>query len=277
MGVSEDVEKYGSLALKYQDHWNPDQEDNEGNKRGFFTFNAEDVDDVNGIDRHAYEGNLWHYRWNVPFDVQGMVHLGGSREAQLEDLAYFFDQNLYMHLNQTDIQLPFLFNFLGKPWLTQKWARKYTTKEAVHLFHNHGFFEEPVVRPAYLPRPAGFLPTMDDDLGNMSSWFVQSAMGLFPAIPGESFYFIGSPVFPEIRIALENGRSFIINARNVSEDNFYIKSARLNGKPLKKCWLTHSDISGGGILELEMDSVPNKTWGTGALHELPSLSKRASF
>ena len=183
-----------------------------------------------------------------------------------------FVQNLYMALNQTDIQLPYLFNYLGRPWLTQKYVRKYTTKEAIHLFHNHGFFDEPVIRKTYLPQPKGFLPTMDDDFGQNSSWFVQSAMGLFPAIPGEQYYFIGSPIFPEIEISLENGNNFIIIANNVSEDNFYIKNAKLNGKPINKVWISHSDIASGGVLELEMDSIPNYTWGTDEV--LPSLSER---
>jgi putative alpha-1,2-mannosidase len=214
---------------------------------------------------------LWHYRWNVQFDIQGLINLRGSREAQADDLEYFFNQNLYMHLNQSDVQLPFLFNYLGRPWLTQKWARKYTTKEATHLFHNHGFFDEPVVRPSYLPQPKGFLPTMDDDFGQNSSWFVQSAIGLFPAIPGEQYYFIGSPIFPEINISLENGNIFSIKANNVSEDNFYIKNAKLNGNPLNIAWISHSDIAEGGVLELEMDSVPNYKWGVDIVP--PSLSE----
>jgi predicted alpha-1,2-mannosidase len=127
IGIPEDVEKYKKLALDYQKHWNPDQKDHQDNTRGFFTFNAERASDVLAFGKYGYEGNLWHYRWNVQFDIQGLINLRGTREAQADDLESFFDQNLYMHLNQTDIQLPFLFNYLGRPWLTQKWARKYTT------------------------------------------------------------------------------------------------------------------------------------------------------
>ena len=272
MGISGDIGKYRSLALNYQKHWNPDQKDHQGEKRGFFTFNAQNVDNVLVLDKYGYEGNLWHYRWNVQFDIQGLINLRGSRELLVDDLEYFFDQNLYMHLNQTEIQLPYLFNYLGKSWLTQKWARKYTTKEATHLFHNHGFFEKPVIRHSYLPQPEGFLPTMDDDLGQNSSWFVQSAIGLFPAIPGEEYYFIGSPIFPEIDISLENGKMFSIKARNVSENNFYIKNASLNGKTLNRNWIRYSEIIEGASLELEMDSVPNYTWGNDPKLVPPSLS-----
>lgn len=273
IGIPGDVEKYKQLALNYQEYWNPNQKDHEGQTRGFFTPDAMNVDDILALDKYGYEGNLWHYRWNVQFDINGLINLRGNRDALVDDLEYFFDQNLYMHLNQTDIQVPYLFNYLGKPWLTQKWVRKYTTKETTHIFDNHGSFDEPVVRRSYLPQPEGFLPTMDDDLGQNSSWFVQSAIGLFPAIPGEPYYFIGSPIFPEINIDLEDGNSLIIKTRNVSEDNFYIKSAKLNGNPLNKPWISHSDIKGGGILEFEMDSIPNYTWGTNAKLTPPSLSK----
>jgi len=273
MNNPKDVEKYKILALNYQKHWNPGQKDQTGMKRGFFTFNAQDADDVLSLDKYGYEGNLWHYRWNVQYDIQGLINLRGSRELLVNDLEYFFDQNLYMHLNQTDIQLPYLFNYLGKPWLTQKWVRTYTTKEATHLFHNHGFFEKPVIRQSYLPQPDGFLPTMDDDLGQNSSWFVLSAIGLFPAIPGEKYYFIGSPIFPEIRISLNNEKTFSVLAKNVSEHNFYIKNAKLNGVPLNKVWLDYSEIVDGATLELEMDSVPNYFWGIEPDLMPPSLSK----
>lgn len=272
IGIPEDIEKYKILALKYQNHWNPDQKDHKGITRGFFTFNAETESDVMVFGRYAYGGNLWHYRWNLQFDIHGLINQRGSREAMVDDLEYFFDENLYMHLNQTDIQLPYLFNYLGKPWLTQKWVRKYTTKEATHLFHNHGFFDKPVIRPSYLARPDGFLPTMDDDLGQNSSWFVQSAIGLFPSIPGEQYYFIGSPVFPEITISLENGKFFTIKAKNVSEDNFYISGAVLNGKTLNRSYKSYSEIMEGGILELEMGTVGDYNWATDPKMVLPSLS-----
>jgi len=270
-GLQAEVEKYKNLALNdYQRHWNPEQKDQEGKARGFFTFNGQAVDDILELDKHAYEGNLWHYRWNVQFDIQGLINMRGSREALVDDLEYFFEQNLFMITNQPDIQLPYLFNYLGKPWLAQKWVRKYTTKEAVHLFHNHGLYKDPVIRRSFLPQPEGFLPTMDDDLGQNSSWFVQSAIGLFPAIPGEEYYFIGSPIFPEIVISLENGNTFTIKANNVSEDNFYIKNAKLNGNQLNKAWISYSDIASGGLLELEMDSVPDYSWGIDNVP--PSLS-----
>jgi hypothetical protein len=95
----------------------------------------------------------------------------------------------------------------------------------VHRYHNHGFFPAPVVRRAFQNSPEGMLPTMDDDTGAMSTWFVYSALGLFPFCPGEPYYVIGSPVFPEVTLALDPGRSFTIRAHNVSEENLYIRSA----------------------------------------------------
>ena len=114
---------------------------------------------------------------------------------------------------------------------------------------------------------------MDDDLGSMSSWFVQSAIGLFPAVPGEQYFFIGSPIFPEISISLENGKTFSIIAENVSENNFYIQKVKLNGKPINKTWIAYADIIRGGILEIDMDSIPNKIWGEDMKLAPPSLSR----
>ncbi len=272
VGDADEYKKYRRKALSYRQLWNPDQRDSEYIARGFFTPEGKNVKDVLSIDKHAYEGNLWHYRWFVPHDMEGLIKLRGSREAFANDLEYFFDNNIYMHLNQPDIQAPFLFNYAGKPWLSQKWSRKYTTKTTLHRFHNHGFFEEPVIRPAYVAQPRGYLPTMDDDQGSMASWFVLSAMGLFPGTPGDTYYLIGSPIFPELKINLTSEKTFVIKANNVSESNFYIHSARLNGKSLKRALVEYDTIKNGGILEFEMSSEPNKFWASQPEYAPPSMS-----
>jgi putative alpha-1,2-mannosidase len=107
----------------------------------------------------------------------------------------------------------------------------------------------------------GYIETMDDDAGAMSSWFVMSAMGLFPYDPAEPVYQIGSPIFPELILHLDNGKDFKIIAKNVSEDNFYIQSARLNGREFNQPWIEYKTLREGGTLELEMGSQPNKRWG----------------
>jgi len=210
----------------------------------------------------VYEGNLWHYRWFVLHDMEGLTELAGGKEKLSDDLEYFFEHDFYMHLNEPDVHAPFLFNLLGKPYLTQKWARTFTTKEVVQLYHNHGFFEKPVFGRIYRADPKGYIETMDDDAGAMSSWFVMSAMGLFPLDPVEPVYLIGSPIFPELTLHLDNGKDFKIMANNVSEENFYIRSAKLNGQEFNQPWIDYKTIMEGGILEFEMSSQPNNEWGS---------------
>jgi putative alpha-1,2-mannosidase len=100
-----------------------------------------------------------------------------------------------------------------------------------------------------------------EDLGAMSAWYVWSALGLYPVCPGKPIYDIGSPIFDEAVIALEDGTMFTIRAHDVSDKNKYIQSALLNGQPLDRPWIRHADITVGGTLELRMGLRPNKNWG----------------
>jgi putative alpha-1,2-mannosidase len=251
--------KEGSLA--YRQLWCPEQKDNQGNDRGFFTPEGKPVTDVEEMEKYTDEGNLWHYRWFVLHDVAGLADLRGGAGKLADDLEYFFENNFYMHLNEPDYHAPFMFNYLGEPYLTQKWARTFTTKEVVQLYHNHGLFKEPVVNRIYRADPKGYIETMDDDAGAMSSWFVMSAMGLFPFDPVKPIYQIGSPIFPELILHLDNGKDFKIIAKNVSEDKFYIQSAKLNEQVLNQPWIAYKSLMDGGVLEFEMGDKPNKQWG----------------
>jgi len=254
--------EYGAKA--YQQMWCASQKDNQGNVRGFFTPDGKPVPDVEDFEKYVYEGNLWHYRWFVLHDVDGLINLRGGKDKLADDLEYFFEKDFYMQLNEPDIHAPFLFDYLGKPYLTQKWARTFTTKSVKQLYHNHGLFEKPVVSRIYRSDPKGYIESMDDDAGAMASWFVMSAMGLFPSDPTEPYYLIGSPIFPELILHLDNGNDFKIIARNVSEDNFYIQSAKLNGKGFNQPWIAYQTLMKGGILEFEMGDKPNKEWGSNA-------------
>ena len=273
IGESNEAKELRKGALAYRQMWCPEQKDNQGNIRGFFTPDGDPVADVEEFEKYVYEGNLWHYRWFVLHDVAGLAESRGGKELLADDLEYFFENNFYMHVNEPDIHAPFMFDFLGKPYLTQKWARTFTTKEVVQLYHNHGLYEKPMVRRIYLPAPEGYLLTMDDDAGAMSSWFVMSAIGLFPFDPAEPYYLIGSPIFPEITLHLDNGRDFKIVARNVNEENFYIQSAKLNGEKYDKPWIEYETLMNGGLLEFEMGPEPNKAWGSDPKNAPPSMSK----
>lgn len=262
LGRTDEAKQIADEVTAYKKYWCAEQKDNQGNVRGFFTSDGKPVPDVEAMEKDVYEGNLWHYRWFVLHDVDGLAELAGGKEKLSDDLEYFFEHNFYMHLNEPDVHAPFLFDLLGKPYLTQKWARTFTTKEVVQLYHNHGLFEKPVVKRIYRADPEGYIDTMDDDAGAMSSWFVMSAMGLFPLDPVQPVYLIGSPIFPELTLHLDNGKDFKIIARHVSEDHFYIQSARLNGKEFSQSWIDYKTILEGGILEFEMDDQPNSEWGT---------------
>ncbi len=113
----------------------------------------------------------------------------------------------------------------------------------------------------------------DEDGGAMSSWYVFSAMGFYPVAPGRPVYVIGSPLFDEVRIKLEGGKTLTIVARNNSARNKYIQSATLNGKPLNKPWFEHADIAKGGDIVFEMGPSPNKQWGASEADAPPSLSR----
>lgn len=198
------------------------------------------------------ESSPWQQGWFVPQDIPGMVTLMGGKEKVLADLAVFFEkmpQNMmwndyYNHANEPVHHVPFLFNRLGAPWLTQHWTREICAR----AYHNS---VEGLVG--------------NEDVGQMSAWYVLAASGLHPVCPGSTRYEITSPVFDNISIALDpayaKGKQFTINTRNNSPANRYIQRAWLNGKPYQHCYLDHADITAGGTLLLEMGSQPAKNWG----------------
>ncbi|MDB5977995.1 MAG: putative alpha,2-mannosidase [Nevskia sp.] len=277
LGRSADVDQLKKLALGYSQYWAASQQDADGTTRGFFTLDGKTVPpaSVDQVAKYFYQGNLWHYRFLVPHDIQGLANLRGSREALSDDLEFYFDTWRHQALNETPLAYPFLFDYLGKPYLTQKWSRAYTTETVTSLYTTSGRFLTPVVRPAYQATPDGWLPGMDDDTGAMSSQYVFQAMGLYPACVGDPYYVIGSPIFPELRLNLPGGKQFIIRADGVSEQNFYIQSATLDGVPYNQPWISYQRIAAGGTLELQMGSTPNTAWGADPAMAPPSLSAPA--
>ena len=198
------------------------------------------------------ESNPYQQGWFVPHDIPGMVKLMGGNEKVVKDLSSFFEnvpQNMlwndyYNHANEPVHHVPFLFNRLGTPWLTQKWTRE-------------------ICKRAYHNSVEGLVG--NEDVGQMSAWYVLAASGLHPVCPGDTRFEITSPVFKKITIKLDakyaKGKTFTIEARNNSSENRYIQSAQLNGKPYSKCHLEYSDICNGGVLVLIMGPQPNTKWG----------------
>ncbi|MDR1557834.1 MAG: GH92 family glycosyl hydrolase [Tannerellaceae bacterium] len=220
------------------------------------------------------EGNSWMYTWHVQHDVQGLINLmGGSenfvsrlnelfitshRMDKLQFLAQFPDMTglmgMYSHGNEPDFHIPYLYNYAGQPWMTQQKVRQ-------------------ILEIWYDTTPFGL--SGDEDGGSMSSWYVLSSMGIYPQCPGRPIFDICSPVFDEITINVGNGKTFVIEAKNVSDQNKYIQSATLNGKPHDQAWINHSDIVRGGKLVFVMGSRPNKSWGSAPDLRPPSMSALA--
>jgi len=218
-------------------------------------------------EKYTYEGTKWQYRWNIIHDIPSLIEKFGGEASFIEELEYFFENNLYTAGNQIDLHVPFMFNTAGAPWLSQKWVKRILTEPIVQLYGTHGFFPEPIIDRIYKATPDGYLEEMDDDYGCMAAWYALSAMGLYQICPGNPVYQITSPIFNHITIHLDRkiypGKVFTIKANNLTKDNYYIQSAKLNGKPLNRSWIRHSEIIKGGELVLEMGPEPNKQWGIG--------------
>lgn len=204
------------------------------------------------------EGTAWQYSFYVPHDIKGLIGLMGKDELVrrlnqgFEDSRPKFARGLSRGVvdmgNEQDMQVPWIFNYAGAPWLTQKWTRE-------------------VMEHCYFAKPAGYVG--DEDEGQLGSFFVMMAIGLFEMDGGCStkpIYEIGSPLFSRIVIHLDrkyySGREFVIEARNNSPENTYIQSATFNGQPLDKPWIYHSDAVKGGNLILRMGPKPNTNWGS---------------
>jgi len=204
------------------------------------------------------EGNAWQHSWFVPHNVDDFITLHGSNEVFTKRLEQLFTESSeitgsnvsadisgligqYAHGNEPSHHIAYMFNHANQPWRTQYWVR--------HILDTQ-----------YNTTPNGL--SGNEDCGQMSAWYVFSSMGLYPMNPASGEYEIGSPIFEKAKINLEGGKSFVIEAENVSNKNFYIQSATLNGVSFNKTVITHQQILQGGILHFVMGAEPNKNWGT---------------
>lgn len=201
------------------------------------------------------ESNGWQYFWSVPQDLDGLIGLVGGKERFAEKLDSMFtyvpktDEELpifstgmigqYAHGNEPSHHVIYLYNKVGQPWKTQKYVSQ-------------------VLHDLYLTTPAGICG--NEDCGQMSAWFVFSSMGFYPVDPAGGQYEIGSPLFPEVKMHLGNGKVFTVSAPAVSPANIYIQSVKLDGKPYDKSYITHDQIMAGSTLEFEMGNAPGPVW-----------------
>ncbi|MCS4277452.1 putative alpha-1,2-mannosidase [Mycetocola sp. BIGb0189] len=229
---------------------------------------------------NVYQGTLWQYHWYPAYDMNALIASMGGDDAARLAVNHFFGEDdpnngramLHSNANEVDLQAPYLFNYVGEPAKTQKWVRDTYTKETWNRYiatgqtdgnrppSGGGEFTPPIKTRVYKLAPDGFLPTMDNDAGTMSTMFVAAALGLFPVTAGSSQYQIGTPFFDQAQINYPGGRTFTIGAKNVSSDNFYVQQAALNGGAYGNTWLDYADIIGGGNLSFTMGSAAS-SWG----------------
>lgn len=207
------------------------------------------------------ESNPGQQTWFVPHDIAGLIDVMRGSEAFAQKLEDFFEKTpssfgwnpYYNHSNEPVHHVPYLFVYAGKPWLTQKWVRS-------------------ILSNAYHDEVNGLCG--NDDVGQMSAWYVLGALGFYPVCPGDGLYILSSPLFSRASLKLDSkwykGARFTIEAHNHAPDHLYIQSAKLNDQPLSRAWLFHHEISAGGHLEFIMSAEPNKSWGTGRENLPPS-------
>lgn len=204
---------------------------------------------------HISESNAWHYFWSVQHDIPGLISLTGGKEAfsakldsmftvgpkENEELPLFSTGMIgqYAHGNEPSHHVIYLYNKVGQPWKTAKYAHEVLTK----LYKN---------------TPDGLCG--NEDMGQMSAWYVLSAMGFYPVNPVSGQYEIGSPLFNQVKISLPEGKAFILTAKNLSDENIYVKSVTIDGKPWNKSYITHQQIIDGANVELEMTSEEGNVW-----------------
>ena len=196
------------------------------------------------------EGTPWIYTWFVPQDPTGLIGLIGRDEFNRR-LEEGFAKGYVDLGNEPNLQAPFLFNYSGQPWLTQKYVRR-------------------ELRESFNTSPLGGWLRGEEDEGQLGALYVLWSMGLFQMDGGcavKPYYNLGSPLFDRVVLHLDKhyygGRDFVIEAHKNSPENIYIRSAKLNGRPLNRAWLYHAEIVAGGKLEYEMGPKPNPAWANG--------------
>ena len=263
LGKKEDAAYFRKASFNYRNLYNPETKFfHPRNSSGDF-IQPFDYKFSGGMGARDYydENNGWIYRWDVQHNIPDLIRLMGGADAFVNELDDMFSEPLgrskyafYAQLpdhtgnvgqfsmaNEPSLHIPYLYNYAGQPWKTQKYLRMLLTQ----WFRND------------LMGVPG-----DEDGGGMSAFVVFSQMGFYPVTPGIPGYSIGSPVFEHIVIELGNGHIFKIEAREASSENKYIQSAYLNGQQLETPWISHEDVANGGELVFEMGPRANKHWGT---------------
>ena len=243
---------YSKRAQYYKNHFDP----NTGFMRAKRNETFMEPFNPTEVNFNFTEANSWQYSFYVPQDVTGLIKLMGGKksfENKLDELFSTSDATTgrtqvditglvgqYAHGNEPSHHMAYLYSYVHKPWKTQKMVRQ-------------------LLSEMYTNKPDGLIG--NEDCGQMSSWYVLSSLGFYPVTPGDTIYIIGSPNINSATINLENGNTFVIDVKNQSDNNLYIQSLELNGKPYEKSYLSHFDIIKGGTLVFNMGDTPNYQLG----------------
>ena len=214
------------------------------------------------------EGNSWQYSWYEPQDVGGLIHELGGNAGLVKKLDEVFDAKVspnafagieditgligwYAHGNEPSHHIAYLYDYAGAPWKTQE--------RLAEIMHTQ-----------YAPTPTGLAG--NDDLGQMSAWYIFTALGFYPVAPASNQYVIGRPFVRRAVLHLPNGKTFTITTDGLGKGHPYVGSVELNGKPLTRDYLTYAEIADGGTLHFTMQAKPNTTWATQAKDQPYSMT-----
>lgn len=252
VGNNSVYKKYAVRSQNYKNLFDPSGKHIRGKVQGFW-FSPFRASEVNNF---FTEGNAWHYSFTAQQDIDGLIQLHGGRAAFAKKLEELFttkesltgrDQadvtgliGQYAQGNEPSHHMAYLFNYAGTPWRTQELIHKICTE-------------------FYTNAPDGLIG--NEDCGQMSAWYVLSAMGFYQVTPGSGTYVLGTPLFDQINIHSENGKTFRIRTEQHSPDAFYVNDVRLNGKRFAPTFIRHTDIENGGEMIFSMSSKPNKNRG----------------
>lgn len=261
LGKMDDYQKFSAIAQNYQKLWHKEMQlFMPKDEKGEWIMINPKLDGGKGFREYYDENNGWTYAWWVQHDIQGLINLLGGKQKAEERLDQLFREPLgvskqeylfnapdatgqvgqYVMGNEPSMHIPYLYNYFGAPWKTQKRVRF-----LLDVWFKDNIFGIPG----------------DEDGGGMSAFVVFSSLGFYPITPGLPVYTIGSPLFEKSTIRLQNNKQFTVIAKGANAKNKYIQKAMMNGREINKPFFTHAELMEGGTLELIMGSKPNKKWG----------------
>ena len=253
LGKKDLADEFYKRAQYYKNLYEPKDKFFRGKRNGCFVTPF----DPTQVNFMLTEANTWQYNFFVPQDINTHIEMMGGTTSYTRKLNELFNSSSeltgrvqsditgligqYAHGNEPSHHMAYLYNYLGKPSQTQKFVNK-------------------IMYELYTDQADGLCG--NEDCGQMSAWYVMSAMGFYPVTPASGYYVIGVPHFDEMVINLENGKTFTIIANNLSRENRYIESVKLNGKPLNRSYIYFDEVHNGGKLEFEMTNSRKSTWAT---------------